>query len=134
MENTFVTIARFQYSSEAHIFRGKLESEGIKVYMADDITIDTDPLMSHAIGGVKLKVSKAQEQKAIEVLKSIHKYSLDDNLQPITCPNCNSEKVDYLSTIKDFKSLIIYLFSFLIAILPFSIRYTYRCENCKTEF
>ena len=30
MENTFITIATFNYSSEAHIIKGKLESEGIK--------------------------------------------------------------------------------------------------------
>ena len=134
MNDTFVVIATFQYSSEAHIIRGKLESEGIKVFMADHITIDTDPLMSNAIGGVKLKVSLKQEKKAKEILNSISKYSLDDDLKPIICPNCGSGKVAFFSTIKDLKSLIIYLFSFLIMILPFSVRYTHRCENCKTEF
>ena len=114
MKDTFITIATFQYSSEAHIIRGKLESEGINVFMADAITIDTDPLMSNAIGGVKLKVSSKQEKKAIAILNSISKYSLNDNLEAIVCPNCGSEKVDFLSTIKDFKSLIIYLFSFLV--------------------
>ncbi|RCS28395.1 DUF2007 domain-containing protein [Polaribacter sp. WD7] len=134
MKDTFVTIATFKYSSEAHIIRGKLESEKIKVYMADDITIDTDPLMSHAIGGVKLKVSKAQEKKAREVLKTISKYSLDDEGNPIKCPKCGNEKAGFLSTIKDFKSLIIYLLGLVFFTLPFYTKYKYRCENCKIEF
>ncbi len=134
MKDSFVTIATFQYSYEAHIIRGKLESEGIKVYMADNITIDTDPLMSNAIGGVKLKVLKAQEKKAREVLKTINKYSLDNEGNPIKCPKCGSKKVDFLSTIKDFKSLIIYLLGLVFFTLPFYTKYKYRCENCKTEF
>jgi DNA-directed RNA polymerase subunit RPC12/RpoP len=134
MKDTFVTIATFQYSSEAHITRGKLESEGVKVFMADDITIDTDPLMSNAIGGVKLKVSSKQEEKAREVLNSISKYSLDNEGKAIVCKNCGSEKVDYFSTVKDKKSFFWFLLGFLYTALPFYTKYKYRCENCKSEF
>ena len=56
MSETFVTIARYQYSSEAQIVKGRLEADGIDVFLRDNITIDTDPLVSNAIGGVKLKV------------------------------------------------------------------------------
>jgi len=58
MESTWVVIANYQYSSEAQIFKGRLEAEGIQVHLQDEYTIDTDPLMSHAIGGVKLKVHR----------------------------------------------------------------------------
>ncbi len=51
----FSTVAVFQYSSEAQIIKGRLESDGIEVFLADNLTIDTDPLVSNAIGGVKLK-------------------------------------------------------------------------------
>jgi hypothetical protein len=134
MKNTLVTVATFQYSSEAHIFRGKLESEGVTVYMADAITIDTDPLISNAIGGVKLKVPSEQEEKAKEILNSISRYSLDDKGEAIVCPNCGSEKIDYFSTIKDLKSLFSFIIGLFNFILPFYTKYTYRCENCKTEF
>ncbi|MDX1426229.1 MAG: DUF2007 domain-containing protein, partial [Salegentibacter mishustinae] len=76
--STFVTIARFQYSSEAQIVKGKLQSEGIEVFLADQVLIDTDPLVSQAIGGIKLNVYTDDEERARAVLSEINNYSLDD--------------------------------------------------------
>ncbi|MDX1318435.1 MAG: DUF2007 domain-containing protein, partial [Xanthomarina gelatinilytica] len=70
MTETFKTIARFQYSSEAQIIKGRLEAEGIDVFLSDHLTIDTDPLISNAIGGVKLKVYSYQSEEAINILES----------------------------------------------------------------
>src|SRR5690606_11779501 len=104
MTDTFKTIARFQYSSEAQIIKGRLEADGIEVFLSDNLTIDTDPLISNAIGGVKLKVLASQSEEAIEILNSINKYSIDDEGNSIHCPSCNSKKIELFSTIKDAKS------------------------------
>ena len=48
----FTKIGQYQYSSEAFIYKGKLEAEGIEVFVRDNHTVDTDPLVSNAIGGV----------------------------------------------------------------------------------
>lgn len=134
MQNTFVTIARYQYSAEAQIVKGRLETEGIKVYLSDNITIDTDPLVSNAIGGVKLKVLNTDENKARHILKAIKVYSLDDNGTPIKCPNCNAERIQIFSTITDVKSLVSFIIGFLFSTLPFAARYTYKCDSCGNEF
>jgi len=134
MSQTFKTIAVYQYSSEAQIIKGRLEAEGIKVFLSDNLTIDTDPLVSNAIGGVKLKVLSRQALKAQYILNSIKKYSLDDEGNTIHCPNCKSEGVELFSTIKDAKSLFWFILGFLFSSLPFYTRHKYRCENCKTEF
>ncbi|HLV13636.1 MAG TPA: hypothetical protein VKY41_00520 [Xanthomarina sp.] len=134
MIDTFKTIARFQYSSEAQIIKGRLEADGIEVFLSDNLTIDTDPLISNAIGGVKLKVYSHQSEAAIEILKSIRKYSVDDEGNSVNCPNCNSEKIELFSTIKDAKSLLWFIFGVLFSSLPFYTRHKYRCEACQTEF
>lgn len=134
MSNTFKTIARFQYSSEAQIIKGRLEAEGIQVFLSDHLTIDTDPLVSNAIGGVKLKVLTDQALKAQHILSSIHKYSIDDEGNTITCPTCEGEKIELFSTIKDAKSLFWFIFGVLFSSLPFYTRHKYKCEDCKTEF
>ena len=77
-DEIFSTVASFQYSSEAQIVKGRLEAEGIRVFLSDNLTIDTDPLVSNAIGGVKLKVRFEDEDDAISILKSINRYSIDD--------------------------------------------------------
>ncbi|WP_179351135.1 putative signal transducing protein [Winogradskyella vidalii] len=134
MQDTFVTIAKFQYSAEAEIIKGRLESDGIQVFLKDNITIDTDPLVSHAIGGIKLNVLAKDQDKAKDILQSINAYALNDVGEPITCPNCGNNRIELYSTITDFKSLISFLIGFITGTLPFSTRYQYKCEDCKTEF
>ena len=134
MSETFVTIAKFQYSSEAQIVKGRLEADGIAVFLRDNITIDTDPLVSNAIGGVKLKVLAKDVQNAKAILNSIQKYSINDEGNAIICPNCDSHHIEMYSTITGFKSLVFFLIGFISGTLPFSTRYQYKCEDCKTEF
>ncbi|MBO6881907.1 DUF2007 domain-containing protein [Winogradskyella sp.] len=134
MNETFVTIARFQYSSEAQIVKGRLEADGIQTFLKDNITIDTDPLVSNAIGGIKLKVYAEDEKEAKEILKSIKAYALDDNGDPILCPNCGKNEVELYSTIDSFKAFLSFFIGLLTFTLPFHARYKYICENCKTEF
>ncbi len=134
MTDTFVTIARFQYSSEAEIVKGRLEADGIQVFLKDNITIDTDPLVSNAIGGIKLKVLSKDEKEAKEILKSIKVHSLDDSGNPIICPNCGKQEVEMYSSIDSLKSFMSFLVGIVTFTLPFHTRYKYVCENCKTEF
>ena len=138
MAETFTTVAKFQYSSEAQIIKGRLEAEGIQVFLSDNLTIDTDPLVSNAIGGVKLKVLSHQASEAKEILDSIRKYSVNDDGNAINCPNCNSEKIELFSTVKDIKSLIAVVFAFIttlfVSTLPLYTKHKYRCEDCNIEF
>ncbi|TNJ46977.1 DUF2007 domain-containing protein [Tamlana fucoidanivorans] len=134
MSNTFKTIARFQYTTEAQIIKGRLEAEGIQVFLSDHVTIDTDPLVSQAIGGVKLKVLSQDALKAQYILERINKYAIDDEETPLKCPNCGHSKIGIYSTINTFKSLVAFIIGFIFAALPFHTRHLYRCEDCKTEF
>ena len=135
MNNLFTKIGAYQYSSEAVIIRGRLQAEGIEVFMTDNYTIDTDPLVSNAIGGVKLFVKTEDLEKAEHILGDISKYSLDNTGKPIICTECESAKVNVGSTVKDLKSLIAFVFTFLTAIvLPPYTKYKYRCAECGNEF
>ena len=134
MSDKFKTIARFQYSTEAQIIKGRLEAEGIQVFLSDNLTIDTDPLVSNAIGGVKLKVLSTDALEAQHILNSIEQYSIDDDGKPIVCPNCHKKEVELFSTITNLKSFLAFLFGFLSGTLPFYTKDKYRCSNCDAEF
>ena len=134
MNATFKQVASFQFSSEAIIVKGKLESEQIPVFMFDNYTIDTDPMVSHAIGGVKLFVKTEDFDKAVLVLESINKYAMTDDGKNISCPQCQGKKVDYYTTIKDIKSLLSFFFSLLLFMLPFYTKRKYKCTDCSFEF
>lgn len=133
--NMFKRVGQYQYSSEAIIYKGKLESEGIEVFIRDNHTIDSDPLVSNAIGGVKLFVRTEKYEKAAKIMSEISKFSMDDKGDLIKCPNCQADNVQLLTTVKDLKSLLAFLFSFgLFATLPIYNKYKYKCEACNFEF
>lgn len=134
MSEKFLTVAVFTYSSEAIIIQGRLEAEGIQTFLKDATTIDADPLVSNAIGGVKLQIFAEDEAKAKDVLNSISDFSLNDQGKEIRCPNCNSTKIYYFSNITSVKSLAAFVVGFLFGSLPFYTKYDYRCQNCKTKF
>ena len=56
MNDNFTNLAVFEFSTEAYVTKSRLDSEGFKTMLMDEKTIDTDPLVSNAIGGVKLLV------------------------------------------------------------------------------
>jgi len=135
MENAFTKIGSWQYSSEAIIIKGKLEAEGLEVFMADNFTIDTDPLVSNAIGGVKIFVRTEDLPKAKEILADISRYSLDDDGKEVVCTACGSAKIDMVTSVTDWKALLAFIFSFgLFGTLPFYTKYKYRCNSCGHEF
>lgn len=134
MEDIFELVGVYQYSSEAIIFKGKLESEGIEVYMKDNYTIEANPLYSNAVGGVKLLVSKKDYTKAMEIISQVSKYSLDDESQLMKCPSCGADQINMVTSIKDFKSLFIYVFSLLLSLFPFYSNHKCKCRKCSFEF
>lgn len=133
-ETTFQKIATFQYSSEAMIFKGKLESEGIEVFMRDNNTVDSNPIYSNAVGGVKLFVMNKDFLKANHILSGISQYSLDDDNELIQCPKCGEKQVDMVTSITDVKSLLSFVFSMFITLLPFHVKHKYKCDSCHFEF
>ncbi|WP_304200496.1 DUF2007 domain-containing protein [Flavobacterium alvei] len=134
MEDIFELIGTYQYSSEAIIYKGKLESEGIAVFMRDNYTVDSNPLYSNAVGGVKLFVNQKDYPKAKDIISQVSQYSLDDDHKLLKCPNCGAEQIDMVTSVKDLKSLIIYIFSLLLGTLPFYSKHKYKCNKCNFEF
>ncbi|MDY2586334.1 putative signal transducing protein [Winogradskyella aquimaris] len=133
MKDTFTTIARYNYSSEAEIIKGRLETEGIKVFLKDNITIDTDPLVSNAIGGIKLNVLAKDAAQARIILDSIPSHTLDNDGNTLVCPNCKSQQISLYSTINSFKSFFHFVIGIIFGTLPFSARYEYKCDSCGTH-
>jgi len=133
MDDSFKLLEKFQYSTEAFIFKGKLESEGIEVFMQDNFTVDSNPLWSNAVGGIKLFVKTEDFDRATQILSEISKYSIGDNGKLLVCPNCEAEKVTLITSVKDNKSLFSFVFSMVLGIFPF-VKYRYRCDECNFEF
>ena len=131
-EEKFTFLRRFQYSSEAIIYQGKLESMGIEVFMRDNNIVDSNPLYSNAVGGVKMFVKTADFDKANEILGDVSLYSVDDDNQPLKCPKCGTEQIELEPSIDGVKSF--FRVVILGAFAQFFSKYKYKCQNCKYEF
>lgn len=134
MRKSLIEIANYQFSSEAYLFKGKLESEGIEVFLQNENTINTDPLLSNALGGVKLFVNSEDVQQSKQILDAIPEYSLDDKGELLSCPNCGSQKITMVTTIKDIKSFLAFIYGLLTLSMPLFSKQKYKCEICNYEF
>ena len=121
MINEFYTVMSSTYPADVQILKGKLESEGIHVFLRDENTINTDPLISDAIGGVKLQVYESDKEKAIAIYKQLKSYVADEDGNLIPCKICGKPQLE-----------VIYLRNNLFyKLFPFFEPKKYRCDNCN---
>jgi len=76
-----VTIARFGSAGEAHLAQGRLETEGIESFVADEVAVAT--LGVSATVGIRLQVGASDADQALEIL----------GIEPedeVSCPQCGS--------------------------------------------
>jgi len=131
-----ITIKTFDQSYKAHIVRGKLSIEGIESYLFDEHIYNLDPLYNIAIGGIKLKIKKEDEQKALELISELDNIkSTDIQGQIILCPKCNSDEIySGYKSIKSIKSIFAFVISLIFSAFPFYYDILYKCKICGNEF
>jgi hypothetical protein len=58
-----VTVRTFNNYFSANIMLSKLKDGGIRCYLKDEFTVTVDPILSNAVGGIKLVVNKDDESE-----------------------------------------------------------------------
>ncbi|CAN5262709.1 hypothetical protein BH09BAC1_BH09BAC1_12750 [soil metagenome] len=130
MEN-FVTIKTFTYPHEIAVVRGRLESEGIETFVADELTAQTYNFYSNALGGIKLQVREYDVELALAILEEAG--------YPKELPAKTPLIWDKLWALLNFLPLInrlnpIYGFFILVAIIcGFAVLITYLIIRPTTE-
>ncbi len=64
----FVTVATFSNAFNAHVLKGRLDSEGIPCFIKDEHTVAMNPFYNGALGGIKLQVRQEDEIEARRLL------------------------------------------------------------------
>jgi hypothetical protein len=121
MKREFYTLGAFEYVADVQIIKGCLESEGIPVFLRDEHTLTSDPIISNAIGGVKLQVYVQDMERALGIYNEIRGYALDSNGEPIPCPNCKAKKLESY-----YKGATLFY-----KLFPFFEKKKYKCLNCN---
>ncbi|MDP8263349.1 MAG: DUF2007 domain-containing protein [Candidatus Ancaeobacter aquaticus] len=76
MSDELVTIATFDKSFEAHMYKSKLEAAGIECFLADENIVGLNWFLSPAVGFIKLQVRESDIARAQNVMDE--KIDMDD--------------------------------------------------------
>ena len=103
-----VTVATFPEAIEAHIYRSRLEAEGIPCVTADENIISNQPWHTIAYGGVKLRVRQTDEIRAREIIQEIRDRLNVEETE--LCPVCYSNKINIKRNVNILKQVVSVLF------------------------
>jgi len=131
-----ITLKRFDNSVQANILKTKLEHEGIVCHLHDENLVTLNPFFNETVGGIKLKISDADQEQAQMILDHIEREPIkEDHKEIIHCPNCGSKDLyNDFKSMKNTKGIIAAIVSFLLTVFPIYFKTVYRCKACGTEF
>jgi len=133
--SNLIKLIAFDNAIDANLLKLSLENEGIETFIFDENTVTIDPLISIAVGGIKVMVKESDVELAREVVKALdsEKYVLEND-EVVACPNCKSDHVHKYTTMKSVNGLMVFIVSFLLFVYPAYKQNIFKCEDCGNEF
>jgi DNA-directed RNA polymerase subunit RPC12/RpoP len=125
----YLLLRSFDNYINASITLARLDEEGITCYLKDEYTVTIDPILSNAIGGIKLMVLPDDFEAAKKLLSGYDK----DYREAITCPQCGSHDVEYINK-PGVKNWVTALVSWFFSSYALASEQVYHCYECEFEF
>ncbi len=115
-----VQVATFDDSLRAHFTRTLLEDAAITVEVRDEFLVQADPLLSNAVGGIKIFVPESQAHRAMEILADERDGSLEgempESVSGLRCPKCGDRKMKFGRLFHVWVAIVVFLM-----VLPFVV-------------
>jgi predicted RNA-binding Zn-ribbon protein involved in translation (DUF1610 family) len=115
---------------DANIMMGRLEEEGINCWLKDENTVTIDPILTNAVGGIKLMVAEPQAERAFELLREFRKQQQS----VLSCPRCGSANIEFVTTPRKASNWIGVIIGLLFTNYALSADKVYHCFDCGFEF
>ena len=115
---------------DANITMGRLQEEGINCWLKDENTVTIDPILTNAVGGIKLMVPQSQAERAFELLKQFR----SEQQSVLKCPRCGSGNVEFVTTPRKASNWLGAIVGFLFLNYALSGDKVYHCFDCGNEF
>ena len=126
----YVPIRSFDNYIEANIVMCMLIAAQVNCHLKDENIITIDPLLSPALGGMKLMVHHAHVEKAWELLDDAEKQYLKSK----PCPVCKKHELETVSITKQHKCKLSAVISMLLSGQSVEVSKIYRCKSCGYDF
>jgi len=124
----FITVRTFQNYFSAHILLTRMRDSGIECFLKDEFTVTVDPILSNAVGGIKLVVRKEDEEEANLLL-----HDLDEAYrQSAICPKCGSKTIELVPK-KTTANIATAILTWLFGSYAISVKNVYQCSSCGYE-
>lgn len=124
----FLVLCSFDNYIDANLLLGRLQEEGINCWLQDEHTVTIDPIVTNAIGGIKLLVYFSQIERARDLLQNWQQQQV-----PV-CPYCGSAGLAEPSIANEFSGWLSRLFRFLQGKKPIASAGKPQCMDCGTEW
>lgn len=115
---------------DAHIAKGVLEEEGITCWLKDENTVTINPILTNALGGIKILVAKEDLEKAAEILNRLRR----EQKSLVACPKCGSHNVELVSTPRKAFNWLSALTTFFLSDRAVARDKVNHCFDCGNEF
>ncbi|HZG23893.1 MAG TPA: DUF2007 domain-containing protein [Chitinophagaceae bacterium] len=123
----FVCIRAYDNYIKANLELSLLRQAGINCHLKDEYTVTIDPLLSPALGGMKLMVEEENRDQAFGILEESDRFYL----KSVPCPRCRHYTLEMITETTQYKSLGGRIKSLLINGQAERVKKFYRCENCS---
>ena len=130
MAMEYVPLRSFDNYIEANIVLNMLQHYNITCHLKDENIITIDPLLSPAVGGMKLMVHEAHVARAWDLMN----HAEEAYLKTIPCPVCKQHALKAVSITKKYKSKLGALASMLLKGQSVEITKMYNCTACGYDF
>jgi predicted RNA-binding Zn-ribbon protein involved in translation (DUF1610 family) len=123
-----VTVRTFNNYFSANILLTKLRDAGFQCYLKDEYTVTMDPLLTNAVGGIKLVVKKEDEQEIYSVMQHFD----EQYRRSAVCPKCGSHDIDLVPK-RSTANMVTAILSWLFSDFAVSAENVYQCGTCGFE-
>lgn len=124
-----IVVRSFDNYIDANIILSKLEQEGVQCFLQDEFTVTIDPILTNAIGGIKLVVPQQQAEEAKSLLVQ---FDAEKRAQ-LKCPACHSHNIELITNPRRSGNWLSALLSFSLASYAVGVKQVYHCFDCGFE-
>lgn len=123
-----IVLKTFENYFSANIILGRLQQEGVQCYLKDEYTVTIDPILSNAIGGIKLVVAAPDVPLANMLLKNFE----EEYLRSVECPKCGGHDINLISK-PGAGNFITAILTWLFSSYAIAPNQLYQCQQCGYE-